>query len=84
MIAIADENDGAELRRFLETGAHSLPTNLDPDRDRHNAFDNRLTPNYIVLDARGRIRFTSHSTEDLVRHVAVLGGPWEARADSSR
>lgn len=76
IIGVTDDADGSALAAFLREGGYALPTYLDPDRDANNALSNRTTPHYIVLDERGRIRFTSHSAADLARHVAVLGGRW--------
>lgn len=75
-IGVTDEEDGAEVAAFLEANGHTFPTYLDPERDARNALDNRATPSYAVIDDDGRIRFAGHSTSDIVRHVAVLGGPW--------
>lgn len=75
-IGITDEADADDVAAFLEANGHTFPTYLDPERDARNAFDNRATPSYAVLDEYGRIRFMGHSTSDILRQVAVLGGPW--------
>ncbi|HEX7049221.1 MAG TPA: redoxin domain-containing protein [Longimicrobiales bacterium] len=75
-IGITDEEDAAAVAALFEREGLSFPTYLDPERDARNAFDNRSTPSYAVLDTNGRIRFTGHTAADIVRQVAVLGGPW--------
>lgn len=73
--SVTDQLDGAAVAEYLHGRGLTMPVWLDPYRDAHNAFDNRATPSYMVVDRYGAIRFTSHSAEDLLRHVAVLQIP---------
>jgi thiol-disulfide isomerase/thioredoxin len=74
VLAISDETNPHAVGAFLAERGLGFPTFLDPHREARIAFDNRGTPNYVVVDAEGRIRFSGHRAEDILRQVAALEG----------
>jgi hypothetical protein len=69
---ITDEPPSPELTKFLTEKQYDFPVAYDVDREARRAFDSKGTPSYFVIDVGGRIRFASHSLNDVVRQVAVL------------
>jgi hypothetical protein len=57
---------------YLRGRGVGFATWLDIERDAHNAFDNRATPAYFVLDREGTVRFTGHSPAAVPRQVEAL------------
>ncbi|HEX8360004.1 MAG TPA: redoxin domain-containing protein [Longimicrobium sp.] len=74
VLAITDEPSPAPLRQYLRDAGYSFPVFLDTDGDAARGFDNRATPRYFVLDARGRIRFDNYAPDDVIRQAVALRG----------
>lgn len=75
MLVIIDDEPGPspDLTAFLSSKSVTTPVYFDIDHSASKAFNNWGTPDYYVLDADGRIRFTVVTTavEALVRAEAV-------------
>lgn len=71
-LAVTDEEPGDGAAAYLATKDLGLATLFDVERDARNALDNNATPTYVVLSADGRIRFTGHDVDEMLRQVTVL------------
>lgn len=81
VLVVTDESDPGAVATYLRDRGAQFSTWLDIDRDAHNAFDNRGTPTYFVLDRDGILRFTGHSPAAVPRQVEALLAMESSRDD---
>jgi thiol-disulfide isomerase/thioredoxin len=72
VVTVTDETPNAEFQAFVREQGYTFPIFFDTDRAARRALQNQGTPTYIVLDAAGRVRFDTHSLDDVLRQVEVL------------
>jgi len=72
LIAITTEEPSAELAKFLAESKVTIPVHHDRTRQAGRAFGQYATPEYHVVDADGRLRFTRSSLDQVVRQASVL------------
>ena len=72
VVTVTDDTPDAEFQEFVRSSGLTFPIYFDTDRAARRALQNQGTPTYLVLDAAGRIRFDTHSLEDVLRQVEVL------------
>ncbi|HEX6042814.1 redoxin domain-containing protein [Longimicrobium sp.] len=72
VVTVAEDARNADFREFVRENGFTFPIYFDTDRAARRALQNQGTPTYLVLDASGRIRFDTHSPEDVLRQVEVL------------
>jgi hypothetical protein len=72
VLIVTDESEPDSVTAYLRGRGVGFATWLDIERDAHNAFDNRATPAYFVLDREGTVRFTGHSPAAVPRQVEAL------------
>ncbi|MFQ5679948.1 MAG: redoxin domain-containing protein [Gemmatimonadota bacterium] len=74
LLTVTDEPGSAGLARFLARHGYAFPVLHDPGGRAAYALGGWATPAYVVVDARGRIRFRHGELEDAVRQALTLAG----------
>lgn len=83
VITVTSDEPAAEMREFLRAGEFTFPVFFDPDNTARRALQNQGTPDYLLLDRTGRIRFHTYSTDDLLAQADVLRDMGEQRQRSA-
>ncbi|HEX8390818.1 MAG TPA: redoxin domain-containing protein [Longimicrobium sp.] len=83
VITVTHDEPPAALREFLASNGLTFPVFFDPDNAARRALQNQGTPNYIVLDRTGRIRFHTYGTEDLLAQADALRDGADAPVDAA-
>ncbi len=71
-LAITDEAASPELAEFLDEQGLDLPIYHDVFKEAGLALKQYATPQYYVLDGRGRLRFENTSLDAVRRQVRAL------------